>query len=142
VVHLQIQEIWFKVDQTWPAILSGGTRLISASMMTACWSLMYHQLLTYSYTLIRIRKCFLPRASHNRSKPDSMNHKCWLPTYMKGRNYVQSVTANWEVVSLLPHIEVNNAQTTNKLRPLNKDRPTWCHLFYYFTVYCSTCFEC
>ena len=25
---------------------------------------------------------------------------------------------------------------------LNKDRPTWCHLFYYFTIYCSTCFEC
>ena len=25
---------------------------------------------------------------------------------------------------------------------LNKDRPTWCHLLYYFTVYCSTCFEC
>ena len=24
----------------------------------------------------------------------------------------------------------------------NKDRPTWCHLFYYFTIYCSTCFEC
>ena len=22
------------------------------------------------------------------------------------------------------------------------DRPTWCHLFYYFTIYCSTCFEC
>ena len=26
--------------------------------------------------------------------------------------------------------------------PLNKDRRTWCHLFYYFTIYCSTCFEC
>ena len=25
---------------------------------------------------------------------------------------------------------------------LNKDRPTWCHLFYYSTIYCSTCFEC
>jgi len=25
---------------------------------------------------------------------------------------------------------------------LNKDRPAWCHLFYYFTIYCSTCFEC
>ena len=25
---------------------------------------------------------------------------------------------------------------------LNIDRPTWCHLFYYFTIYCSTCFEC
>jgi len=25
---------------------------------------------------------------------------------------------------------------------LNKDLPTWCHLFYYFTIYCSTCFEC
>ena len=25
---------------------------------------------------------------------------------------------------------------------LNKDRPTWCHLLYYFTIYCSTCFEC
>ena len=24
----------------------------------------------------------------------------------------------------------------------NTDRPTWCHLLYYFTVYCSTCFEC
>jgi hypothetical protein len=23
-----------------------------------------------------------------------------------------------------------------------KDRPTWCHLLYYFTIYCSTCFEC
>jgi hypothetical protein len=27
-------------------------------------------------------------------------------------------------------------------RQLNKDRPTWCHLFYYFTIYFSTCFEC
>ena len=25
---------------------------------------------------------------------------------------------------------------------LNKDRPTWFHLLYYFTIYCSTCFEC
>ena len=25
---------------------------------------------------------------------------------------------------------------------LNKDRPTWCHLLYYITIYCSTCFEC
>ena len=25
---------------------------------------------------------------------------------------------------------------------LNKDRPTWCHLLYYFTIYCSACFEC
>jgi hypothetical protein len=25
---------------------------------------------------------------------------------------------------------------------LNKDRPTWCHLLYYFTIYCSKCFEC
>ena len=25
---------------------------------------------------------------------------------------------------------------------LNKDRPTWRHLFYYFTISCSTCFEC
>ena len=25
---------------------------------------------------------------------------------------------------------------------LNEDRPTWCHLFYCFTIYCSTCFEC
>ena len=25
---------------------------------------------------------------------------------------------------------------------LNKDRSTWCHLLYYFTIYCSTCFEC
>ena len=25
---------------------------------------------------------------------------------------------------------------------VNKDRPTWCHLLYYFTIYCSTCFEC
>ena len=25
---------------------------------------------------------------------------------------------------------------------LNKDRPTLCHLLYYFTIYCSTCFEC
>jgi hypothetical protein len=25
---------------------------------------------------------------------------------------------------------------------LNKVRPTWCHLLYYFTIYCSTCFEC
>jgi hypothetical protein len=22
---------------------------------------------------------------------------------------------------------------------LNKDRPTWCHLLYYFIIYCSTC---
>jgi len=27
-------------------------------------------------------------------------------------------------------------------RYLNKDRPTWCHLLYYFTIYHSTCFEC
>ena len=25
---------------------------------------------------------------------------------------------------------------------LNKDRPTLCYLIYYFTIYCSTCFEC
>jgi hypothetical protein len=25
---------------------------------------------------------------------------------------------------------------------LNKDRPTWCHSLYYFTIYCSICFEC
>ena len=25
---------------------------------------------------------------------------------------------------------------------LSKDRPTSCHLLYYFTIYCSTCFEC
>ena len=25
---------------------------------------------------------------------------------------------------------------------LNKDRPTWCHLLYYCTIYCSSCFEC
>ena len=25
---------------------------------------------------------------------------------------------------------------------LNKDRPTWCHSLYYFTISCSTCFEC
>ena len=24
----------------------------------------------------------------------------------------------------------------------DKDRPTWCYLFYYFTIYCLTCFEC
>ena len=28
------------------------------------------------------------------------------------------------------------------IRYLNNDIPTWCHLFYYFTIYCSTCFEC
>ena len=27
-------------------------------------------------------------------------------------------------------------------RYLNKDRPTWCHLFHYFTIYCSACLEC
>jgi hypothetical protein len=27
-------------------------------------------------------------------------------------------------------------------RCLNKDRSTWCHLLYYFTIYCSACFEC
>jgi hypothetical protein len=26
--------------------------------------------------------------------------------------------------------------------PVEKDRPTLCHLLYYFTIYCSTCFEC
>jgi hypothetical protein len=30
----------------------------------------------------------------------------------------------------------------NILNSLNKDRPTWCHLLYYFTIYCSTCLEC
>ena len=25
---------------------------------------------------------------------------------------------------------------------LNKERPTWCHLLYYFIIYCSTCFRC
>ena len=25
---------------------------------------------------------------------------------------------------------------------LNKDRPTWYNLLYYFTFYCLTCFEC
>ena len=25
---------------------------------------------------------------------------------------------------------------------LNTDRPAWCHSLYYFTIYCSTCFEC
>ena len=28
------------------------------------------------------------------------------------------------------------------LRTLNKYRPTLCHLLYYFTIYCSKCFEC
>ena len=25
---------------------------------------------------------------------------------------------------------------------LYKDSQTWCHSLYYFTIYCSTCFEC
>jgi len=37
--------------------------------------------------------------------------------------------------------ERENQQDT-KIRYLNKDRPTWCHLLYYFTIYCSTCFGC
>ena len=31
---------------------------------------------------------------------------------------------------------------TNITGYLNNDRPTWCHLFYYFIIYCSTCFGC
>jgi hypothetical protein len=31
---------------------------------------------------------------------------------------------------------------TRQTAYVNKDIPTWCHLFYYFTNYCSTCFEC
>ena len=27
-------------------------------------------------------------------------------------------------------------------KQLNKERPTWCHLLYYFIIYCSTCFGC
>ena len=27
-------------------------------------------------------------------------------------------------------------------RVLSKERPTWCHLLYYFFTYCSTCFGC
>jgi len=27
-------------------------------------------------------------------------------------------------------------------RTLNNNRPTWFHSLYYFTIYCSTCFEC
>ena len=33
-------------------------------------------------------------------------------------------------------------KTTQKSSILNNDRPTWHHSFYYFTIYCSTCFEC
>jgi len=29
-----------------------------------------------------------------------------------------------------------------KFTQLNKDRPTWCHSLYYFTIYWSTSFEC
>ena len=25
---------------------------------------------------------------------------------------------------------------------LNKERPTWCHFFYYYFIQCSTCFGC
>ena len=32
--------------------------------------------------------------------------------------------------------------TQNMFWFFNKERPTWCHLLYYFTVYCSTCFGC
>jgi len=105
--------------------LIGRHATISARMMMTAWSVMYHQLLNYSYTLTRNRKRFVPRASHNRSKPVSMNHKCWLPTSIKGRNYTQSVAANWEVVYLLPHIEINNAQTTNKFRTVSLLQKTW-----------------
>ena len=33
--------------------------------------------------------------------------------------------------------------TAGKLNTLlHKDRPTWCHLVYYFIILCSTCFGC
>jgi len=31
---------------------------------------------------------------------------------------------------------------TQKHLTLNKERPTWCHLLFYFIIYCSTCFGC
>ena len=43
-------------------------------------------------------------------------------------------------------LEVNAHQSHRDVQSikgyLNKERPTWCHLLYYFTIYCSTCFEC
>jgi hypothetical protein len=48
-------------------------------------------------------------------------------------------------VSLFPHCLMNSMIFGEKIiehKKLNKDRPTWCHLVYYFIIWCSTCFEC
>ena len=47
---------------------------------------------------------------------------------------------DWFVTNLTASFNVT--KWLQKKSPLNKDRPTWCHLFYYFTIYCSTSFEC
>jgi len=57
-----------------------------------------------------------------------MNHSFHI-----SRKFCVGITV-WSLESL--HIQFQQD------RQLNKDRPTWCHLLYYVTIYCSTCFEC
>ena len=50
----------------------------------------------------------------------------------------------WQIFYVLLTVHLCIILVINQLNAqnLNKDRPTWCQLFYYFTIYCSTCFEC
>ena len=67
------------------------------------------------------------------------NVECFTVTYTKHINTLHQ----WDgflYVTGSTNGEVNiSHENTTMLLCLNKDRPTWCHLLYYFTIYCSTC---
>jgi len=81
----------------------------------------------------------------------SEDKTCNLPTkeaktLYESLDYVKSWCIYSNLVCMITFVDFcdkiyGQFQQTRNIQ-LNKDRSTWWHLLYYFTIYCSTCFEC